>query len=164
MIVQFRNEKVSNHSSIPITIDCNFVAFIGFEEEFHQPIKRTKQSVFMDVTVFRHTLVNVGVPSWKYPNELGFAHSVISRLWQRFQDDSNMSRHYNTDHPRGTTMNEDQYLVVTAKNTDGAQHQTCLVSPLPPLVRQFKGRPFWKIRLYARRLVKCVPLTAVSLE
>ncbi|GFV67250.1 hypothetical protein TNCV_3670051 [Trichonephila clavipes] len=58
MIVQFRNEKVSNHGSIPITIDCNVVAFIVLEEGFHQPIKRTKQSVFLDVTVFRHTLVD----------------------------------------------------------------------------------------------------------
>ncbi|GFV19116.1 hypothetical protein TNCV_3223341 [Trichonephila clavipes] len=58
MIVQFRNEKVSNHGSIPITIDCNVVTFIVFEEGFHQPIKRTKQSVFLDVTVFRHTLVD----------------------------------------------------------------------------------------------------------
>ncbi|GFX09918.1 hypothetical protein TNCV_3565961 [Trichonephila clavipes] len=57
MIVQFRNEKFSNHGSIPITIDCNVVALIVFEEGFHQPIKRTKQSVFLDVTVFRHTLV-----------------------------------------------------------------------------------------------------------
>ncbi|GFX14133.1 hypothetical protein TNCV_1766281 [Trichonephila clavipes] len=32
MIVQFRNEKDSNHGSIPITIDCNVVAFIIFEE------------------------------------------------------------------------------------------------------------------------------------
>ncbi|GFW14792.1 hypothetical protein TNCV_1562551 [Trichonephila clavipes] len=53
-----RDEKVSNHGSIPITIDCNVVAFIVFEEGFHQPIKRTKQSVFLDVTVFRHTLVD----------------------------------------------------------------------------------------------------------
>ncbi|GFU13166.1 uncharacterized protein TNCV_1445701 [Trichonephila clavipes] len=58
MIVQFRNEKVSNHVCIPITIDCNVVAFIVFEEGFHQPIKRTKQSVFLYVTVFRHTLVD----------------------------------------------------------------------------------------------------------
>ncbi|GFV28085.1 hypothetical protein TNCV_187611 [Trichonephila clavipes] len=50
--------KVSNHGSIPITIDCNVIAFIVFEEGFHQPIKRTKQSVFLDVTVFRHTLVD----------------------------------------------------------------------------------------------------------
>ncbi|GFX17123.1 hypothetical protein TNCV_4266491 [Trichonephila clavipes] len=48
MIVEFRNEKVSNHGSIPITIDCNVVAFIVFEEGFHQPIKSTKQSVFLD--------------------------------------------------------------------------------------------------------------------
>ncbi|GFX57997.1 uncharacterized protein TNCV_4047561 [Trichonephila clavipes] len=52
------NEKVSNHGSIPITIDCNVVAFIVFEEGFHQPIKRTKQSVFLDVTVFRNTLMH----------------------------------------------------------------------------------------------------------
>ncbi|GFW29066.1 hypothetical protein TNCV_2356241 [Trichonephila clavipes] len=52
------NEKVSNHGSIAITIDCNVVAFIVFEEGFHQPIKRTKQSVLLDVTVFRHTLVD----------------------------------------------------------------------------------------------------------
>ncbi|GFX94208.1 HTH_Tnp_Tc3_2 domain-containing protein [Trichonephila clavipes] len=43
MIVQFRNEKVSNHGSIPITIDCNVVALIVFEEGFDQPIKHTKQ-------------------------------------------------------------------------------------------------------------------------
>ncbi|GFU10663.1 hypothetical protein TNCV_1773321 [Trichonephila clavipes] len=43
MVVRFRNEKVSNHGSIPITIDCNVVAFIVFEEGFLQPIKRTKQ-------------------------------------------------------------------------------------------------------------------------
>ncbi|GFV56971.1 hypothetical protein TNCV_1678521 [Trichonephila clavipes] len=57
-IIFTMNEKVSNHGSIPIPIDSNVVAFIVFEEEFHQPIKRTKQSVFLDVTVFRHTLVD----------------------------------------------------------------------------------------------------------
>ncbi|GFU94963.1 uncharacterized protein TNCV_332991 [Trichonephila clavipes] len=30
MIVQFRNERVCNHGSIPITIDCNVMAFIVF--------------------------------------------------------------------------------------------------------------------------------------
>ncbi|GFV14855.1 hypothetical protein TNCV_533881 [Trichonephila clavipes] len=49
MIVQFRNEKVSNQGSIPITIDCNVVAFIVFEEGFHHPIKRTKQSKKIDL-------------------------------------------------------------------------------------------------------------------
>ncbi|GFW38287.1 hypothetical protein TNCV_1331401 [Trichonephila clavipes] len=42
MIEQSRNEKDSNHGSIPITIDCNVVTFIVFEG-FHQPIKRTKK-------------------------------------------------------------------------------------------------------------------------
>ncbi|GFV87710.1 acyl-CoA synthetase family member 2, mitochondrial [Trichonephila clavipes] len=47
--------------------------------------------------------------------ELGIAQSVISRLWQRFQVDSNVSRCYSTGRPRVTTTNEDQYLAVTAK-------------------------------------------------
>ncbi|GFX67843.1 hypothetical protein TNCV_1565441 [Trichonephila clavipes] len=52
MIVQLRNEKVSNHGSIPITIDCNVVAFIVFEEGFHQPIKRTSQFFWMKIRLF----------------------------------------------------------------------------------------------------------------
>ncbi|GFX36468.1 uncharacterized protein TNCV_1254421 [Trichonephila clavipes] len=73
--------------------------------------------------------------------ELGIAQSVISRLWQRFQDDGNVSRCYSTGRPRVTTPNEDRYLAVTAKETDGTQHQTCLVSSLQLPVRPFQGRP-----------------------
>ncbi|GFX29297.1 transposable element Tcb1 transposase [Trichonephila clavipes] len=47
--------------------------------------------------------------------ELEIGQSVISRLWQRFQDDSNVSRCYSTGRPRVTTPNEDRYLAVTAK-------------------------------------------------
>ncbi|GFW74328.1 uncharacterized protein TNCV_3438811 [Trichonephila clavipes] len=47
--------------------------------------------------------------------ELGIAQSVISRLWQRFQDDGNVSRCYSTGRLRVTTPNEDRYLAVTAK-------------------------------------------------
>ncbi|GFT97153.1 uncharacterized protein TNCV_3858141 [Trichonephila clavipes] len=60
---------------------------------------------------------------------------------QRFQDDGNVSRCYSTGRPRVTTPNEDRYFAVTAKKTDGAQHQTCLVSSLQLPVRQFQGRP-----------------------
>ncbi|GFV64477.1 uncharacterized protein TNCV_1883151 [Trichonephila clavipes] len=42
--------------------------------------------------------------------ELGIVHSVISRLWQRFQDDGNVSRCYSTGRPRVTTLNEDRYI------------------------------------------------------
>ncbi|GFW61756.1 uncharacterized protein TNCV_3706911 [Trichonephila clavipes] len=42
--------------------------------------------------------------------ELGIAQSVIFRLWQRFQDDGNVSRCYSTGRPRDTTSNEDRYI------------------------------------------------------
>ncbi|GFU05878.1 uncharacterized protein TNCV_3394651 [Trichonephila clavipes] len=42
--------------------------------------------------------------------ELGIAQSVISRLWQRFQDDGNVSTCYSTGLPRVTTPNEDRYI------------------------------------------------------
>ncbi|GFX60881.1 uncharacterized protein TNCV_1311742 [Trichonephila clavipes] len=61
--------------------------------------------------------------------ELGITQSVISRLWQRFQDDGNVSRCYSTGLLRVTTPNEDRYIwQLLPKETDGAQHQTCLVS------------------------------------
>ncbi|GFW57038.1 HTH_Tnp_Tc3_2 domain-containing protein [Trichonephila clavipes] len=46
------------------------------------------------------------------PEELGIAKSVISRLWQRFQDDGNVSRCYSTVCPRVTTPNEDRYIYI----------------------------------------------------
>ncbi|GBL91374.1 hypothetical protein AVEN_32491-1 [Araneus ventricosus] len=73
--------------------------------------------------------------------ELGIAQSFISRLWQRFQDDGNVSRCYSTGRPRVTTPNEDGIWQLLPKETDGAQHQTCLVSYLQLPVRQFQGRP-----------------------
>ncbi|GFW58853.1 transposable element Tcb1 transposase [Trichonephila clavipes] len=76
--------------------------------------------------------------------ELGIAQSVISRLWQRFQDDSNVSRCYSTGRPRVTTPNEDRYLAVIAKRNRR--------STASDLSRH--------IGLYARRPVRCVPLTA----
>ncbi|GFV61516.1 transposable element Tcb1 transposase [Trichonephila clavipes] len=64
--------------------------------------------------------VHLGPTSWilqrlEVSEELGIAQSVISRLWQRFQDDGNVSRCYSTGRPRVTTPNEDRYLAVTAK-------------------------------------------------
>ncbi|GFW18801.1 hypothetical protein TNCV_5132541 [Trichonephila clavipes] len=43
MIVQFRDEKVSNHGSIPITIDCNVVAFIILKKD--SPAHKAHQTV-----------------------------------------------------------------------------------------------------------------------
>ncbi|GFX93399.1 uncharacterized protein TNCV_152051 [Trichonephila clavipes] len=52
--------------------------------------------------------------------ELGIAQSGISSLCQRFQDDFNVSRCYSTGRPTVTTLNEDRYLSVSAKETHGA--------------------------------------------
>ncbi|GFT85720.1 uncharacterized protein TNCV_4026721 [Trichonephila clavipes] len=74
--------------------------------------------------------------------ELGIAQSVISRLWRRFQDDGNVSRCYSTGRPRVATSNEDRYIwQLLPKETDGAQHQTCLIISLLLPVQQFQGRP-----------------------
>ncbi|GFU20397.1 HTH_Tnp_Tc3_2 domain-containing protein [Trichonephila clavipes] len=47
--------------------------------------------------------------------QLGIAQSVISKLWQRFPDDGNVSRYYSTRRPRVITLNEDRYLAVITK-------------------------------------------------
>ncbi|GFU72478.1 uncharacterized protein TNCV_481481 [Trichonephila clavipes] len=62
--------------------------------------------------------------------ELGIAQSVISRLWQRFQDDGNVSKCYSTDRPELQRRMRTGIWQLLPKETDGAQHQTCLVSSL----------------------------------
>ncbi|GFV17863.1 uncharacterized protein TNCV_3236131 [Trichonephila clavipes] len=66
----------------------------------------------------------------------GITQSVISRLWQRFQDGGNVS--YSTGRPRVTTPIEDRYLAVTAKRNRRSTASD-LSRQLP--VRQFQGRP-----------------------
>ncbi|GFV38600.1 transposable element Tcb1 transposase [Trichonephila clavipes] len=100
--------------------------------------------------------------------ELGIAQSVISRLWQRFQDDGNVSRCYSTGHPRVTTPNEDRYiyiyLAVTAKRNrrSTASHLSRQLSSATDTTvsRQTVYRSLGHIGLYARMPVRCVPLTA----
>ncbi|GFV30709.1 transposable element Tcb1 transposase [Trichonephila clavipes] len=96
--------------------------------------------------------------------ELGIAQSVISRLWQRFQDDGNVSRCYSTARPRVTTPNEDRYLAVSAK-----RNRRSTASDLSRQLSSATGttvsrQPVYirlgHISLYARRPVRCVPLTA----
>ncbi|GFX36565.1 transposable element Tc3 transposase [Trichonephila clavipes] len=71
--------------------------------------------------------------------ELVIAQSVISRLWQRFQDDGNESRCYSTGRHRVTMPNEDRYLAVTAKRKRRSTASD-LSRQLP--VRQFEGRTY----------------------
>ncbi|GFX97706.1 transposable element Tcb1 transposase [Trichonephila clavipes] len=95
--------------------------------------------------------------------ELAIAQSVISRLWQRLQDDSNVSR-CRTGRPRVTTPNEDRYLAVTAKRNTRSKASNLsrhLSSATGMTVsRQTVYRRLGHIGLYARKPVRCVPLTA----
>ncbi|GFX61336.1 uncharacterized protein TNCV_4893801 [Trichonephila clavipes] len=77
--------------------------------------------------------------NWKYSEELGIAQSVISRLWQRFQDDGSVSRCYSTGHPElQRRMRRPVYLAVTAKRNKRSTASD-LSRQLP--VRQFQGSP-----------------------
>ncbi|GFU15639.1 transposable element Tcb2 transposase [Trichonephila clavipes] len=102
----------------------------------------------------------------KVSEELGIAQSVISRLWQRFQDDGNVSRCYNPGRSQVTTPNEDWYiyLAVTAKRnrrSTASNLSRQLSSATGTTVsRQTVYRRFGNIGPYARRPVRCVPLTA----
>ncbi|GFU80652.1 HTH_Tnp_Tc3_2 domain-containing protein [Trichonephila clavipes] len=99
--------------------------------------------------------------------ELGIAQSVISRVWQRFQDDGNVSRCYSTGRPRVTTPNEDRYIYICGSYCQKKQteHSTDLSRQLSSATgttvsRQTVYRRLGNIDLYARRPVRCVPLTA----
>ncbi|GFU93526.1 transposable element Tcb1 transposase [Trichonephila clavipes] len=96
--------------------------------------------------------------------ELGIAQSVISRLWKRFQDDGKVSRCCSTGRLLVTMPNEDQYLAVTAKRNrrSTASDLSCQISSATgtTVSRQTVYRRLGHIGLYARRPVRCVPLTA----
>ncbi|GFV86794.1 HTH_Tnp_Tc3_2 domain-containing protein [Trichonephila clavipes] len=96
--------------------------------------------------------------------ELGIAQSVISRLWQRFQDDGNVSTCYSTGHARVTTPNEDRCLQVTAKrnrrSTASDLSRQLSSDTGTTFSRQTVYRRLGYIGLYARRSITCVPLTA----
>ncbi|GFV04718.1 HTH_Tnp_Tc3_2 domain-containing protein, partial [Trichonephila clavipes] len=99
-------------------------------------------------------------------DELGIAQSVISRLWQRFQDEGNVSRCYSKGRPRFTTPNEDFYLAVTAK-TNRRSTASDLSRELSSatgitVFRQTVYRRLVRIGLYVLRPVRCVPLTATQ--
>ncbi|GFX53476.1 RIMS-binding protein 2 [Trichonephila clavipes] len=113
---------------------------------------------------FRTLPKECGRTQLEVSEELGLAQSVISRLWQRFQDDGNVSRCYSTGRLRVTTPNEDRYLAVTAE-----RNRRSTASDLSRQLSSATGttvskktvyRRLGHIGQYACRLVRCVPLTA----
>ncbi|GFW38782.1 transposable element Tcb1 transposase [Trichonephila clavipes] len=90
--------------------------------------------------------------------ELGIIQNVISRLWQRFQGDCNVSRCYSTGRPRVTMLNEDRYLAVTAKrnrrSTASDLSRQFSSATGMTVSRQTVYKRLGHIGLYARRPVR----------
>ncbi|GFU93082.1 HTH_Tnp_Tc3_2 domain-containing protein [Trichonephila clavipes] len=86
------------------------------------------------------------------------------QLWQRFQDDGNVSRCYSTGRPRVTKPYDDRYLAVNAKrnrwSTASDLSRQLSFATGTTVSRQTMYRHLGHIGLYARRPLRCVPLTA----
>ncbi|GFV22627.1 transposable element Tcb2 transposase [Trichonephila clavipes] len=95
--------------------------------------------------------------------EFGIAHSIVSRLWRQFQTTGTAIRGFNSGRPRGTTPADDRYIVLQARRnrrqTAGeiARHTTQATGR--PISRFTVARRLHGGGLFARRPVRCVPLT-----
>ncbi|GFV69729.1 transposable element Tcb2 transposase [Trichonephila clavipes] len=95
--------------------------------------------------------------------EFGIAHRIVSRLWRQFQTTGTAIRGFSSGRPRGTTPADDRYIVLQARRnrrqTAGeiARHTTQATGR--PISRFTVARRLHGGGLFARRLVRCVPLT-----
>ncbi|GFX00205.1 transposable element Tcb2 transposase [Trichonephila clavipes] len=103
------------------------------------PASIPKRALTMGVTNhFRNLILTVRL---EVSEELGIAQSVISRLWQRFQDHAVTAKR----NRRNTASDLSRQLSSATGTT---------------VSRKTVYRRLGHIGLYARRLVRCVPLTA----
>ncbi|GFW65067.1 transposable element Tcb1 transposase [Trichonephila clavipes] len=95
--------------------------------------------------------------------EFKIAHSIVSRLWKQFQTTGTAIRGFSSGRPRGTTPADDRYIVLQARRN---KRQT--VGEIARHTTQATGRPISRFTvarrlhgggLFARRPVRCVPLT-----
>ncbi|GFW66206.1 transposable element Tc1 transposase [Trichonephila clavipes] len=97
--------------------------------------------------------------------EFGIAHSIVSRLWRQFQTTGTAIRGFSSGRPRGTTPADDRYIVLQARRnrrkTAGeiARHTTQATGR--QILRFTVARRLHGGGLFARRPVRCVPLTPV---
>ncbi|GFV79598.1 transposable element Tcb1 transposase [Trichonephila clavipes] len=95
--------------------------------------------------------------------EFGIAHSIVSRLWRQIQTTGTAIWGFSSGRPRGTTPADDQYSVLQARRnrrqTAGeiARHTTQATGR--PISRFTVARRLHGGGLFARRPVRCVPLT-----
>ncbi|GFT41726.1 transposable element Tc3 transposase [Trichonephila clavipes] len=95
--------------------------------------------------------------------EFGIARNIVSRLWRQFQTTGTAIRGFSSGRPRGTTPADDGYIVLQARIN---RHQTA--GEIARHTTQATGRPISRFTvarrlhgggLFARRPVRCVPLT-----
>ncbi|GFX43388.1 transposable element Tcb2 transposase [Trichonephila clavipes] len=95
--------------------------------------------------------------------EFGIAHSIVSRLWRQFQITGTALRGFSSGRPRGTTPADYRYVVLQARRnrrqTAGeiARHTTQATGR--SISRFTVARRLHGGGLFARRPVRCVPLT-----
>ncbi|GFX89559.1 transposable element Tcb2 transposase [Trichonephila clavipes] len=95
--------------------------------------------------------------------EFGIAHSIVSRLWRQFQTTGTAIGGFSSGRPQGTTPAGDRYIVLQARRnrrqTAGeiARHTTHATGR--PISRFTVARRLHGGGLFARRPVRCVPLT-----
>ncbi|GFX65876.1 transposable element Tcb2 transposase [Trichonephila clavipes] len=95
--------------------------------------------------------------------EFRIAHSIVSRLWRQFQTTGTAIRGFISARPRGTTPADYRYIVLEARRnrrqTAGeiARHTTQATGR--PISRFTVARRLHGGGLFARRPVRCVPLT-----
>ncbi|GFU92015.1 transposable element Tcb1 transposase [Trichonephila clavipes] len=95
--------------------------------------------------------------------EFGIAHSIVSRLWRQFQTTGTAIRGFSSGRPRGTTSADDRYIVLQARRNrrqragEIAIHTTQATGR--PISRFTVARRLHGGGLFARRNVRCVPLT-----
>ncbi|GFW35990.1 transposable element Tcb2 transposase [Trichonephila clavipes] len=95
--------------------------------------------------------------------EFGIAHSIVSRLWRQFQTTGTAIRGFSSGRPRGTTLADDRYIVLQARRNrrqsagEIARHTTQATGR--PISHFTVARRLHGGGLFARRPVRCVPLT-----
>ncbi|GFS53343.1 transposable element Tc1 transposase [Trichonephila clavipes] len=95
--------------------------------------------------------------------EFGIAHSIVSRLWRQFQTTGTAIRGFSSGRPRGTTSADDRYIVLQARRnrrqTAGEIARNTTQATGRPISRFTVARRLHGCGLFARRPVRCVPLT-----
>ncbi|GFV01252.1 transposable element Tcb1 transposase [Trichonephila clavipes] len=91
------------------------------------------------------------------------AHSIVSRLWRQFETTGTAIRGFSSGRPRRTTPADDRYIVLqhrrNRRQTAGeiARHTTQASGR--PISRFTVARRLHGDGLFARRSLRCVPLT-----